>query len=99
MSADTTDQVNELFTPTKQHGKRFYISRIKNNEEAYLTKKEAVIVSELISGKRAKQIAWDLQTSLHTVNTHLANIKAKLECQNIFQLGLLLGSCMQPQNR
>lgn len=56
-----------------------------------LTPKEAVIVSCLINGHRAKEIAWELGTSLHTVNTHLSNIKSKCNCDSIFQLGLLLG--------
>lgn len=59
--------------------------------EAYLTKRETVIVGLLIKGMRAKQIAWELHSSLHTINTHLSNIKGKLHCDNIFQLGLILG--------
>ena len=65
---------------------------IKHGElEAYLTKRETIIVALLIRGMRAKQIAWELNSSLHTVNTHLSNIKEKLHCDNIFQLGLILG--------
>ena len=65
---------------------------IKQGEsEAYLTKRETIIVALLIRGMRAKQIAWELNSSLHTINTHLSNIKEKLHCENIFQLGLILG--------
>jgi DNA-binding CsgD family transcriptional regulator len=60
-------------------------------KETYLTRKETVIVALLIRGMRAKQIAWELNSSLHTINTHLSNIKEKLHCDNIFQLGLILG--------
>ena len=67
------------------------------NEEivVMLTPKEAVIVTYLINGHRAKEIAWELKTSLHTVNTHLGNIKSKFKCSSIFQLGLVLGSCVK----
>ncbi len=69
-----------------------YKMPIKHGErEAYLTKRETIIVALLIRGMRAKQIAWELNSSLHTVNTHLSNIKEKLNCDNIFQLGLILG--------
>lgn len=72
--------------------RRHKLPIIKNGTETYLTHKEAKIVTLLIRGLRAKQIAWELESSLHTVNTHLANIKDKLNCNNIFQLGLILGS-------
>ena len=69
-----------------------YKMPIKHGEkEIYLTKKETIIVSLLVKGMRAKQIAWELKSSLHTINTHLSNIKDKLDCNNIFQLGLILG--------
>ncbi|MBT6207599.1 MAG: hypothetical protein HOI53_06190, partial [Francisellaceae bacterium] len=54
--------------------------------------KETIIVTKLVNGSRTKEIAWELKASLHTVNTHLANIKEKLNCDNIFQLGLKLGA-------
>jgi DNA-binding CsgD family transcriptional regulator len=62
------------------------------NKEVYLTDKEAGIISCLVEGLRPKEIAWELTTSLNTVNTHLANIKIKLGCVSIFQLGLVLGN-------
>lgn len=71
--------------------KRYKMSIKCGEKEAYLTKRETIIVALLIRGMRAKQIAWQLNSSLHTVNTHLSNIKEKLECDNIFQLGLILG--------
>lgn len=77
------------------HGKRYKLLIAKDGLETYLTLKEAVIVSLLVRGFRAKQIAWELKSSLHTINTHLSNIKEKLQCSNIFQLGLILGKYKQ----
>ena len=71
--------------------KRYKMPIRHGGREAYLTKRETIIVALLIKGMRAKQIAWELHSSLHTINTHLSNIKEKLNCDNIFQLGLILG--------
>ena len=77
--------------PDEIPNKRYKMPIRYGEREAYLTRKETVIVALLIRGMRAKQIAWELNSSLHTVNTHLSNIKEKLNCDNIFQLGLILG--------
>lgn len=75
-------------------GKKRYCVAIAaaTNKEVYLTDKEAGIISFLVNGLRPKEIAWELTTSINTVNTHLANIKIKLGCISIFQLGLVLGN-------
>lgn len=57
----------------------------------YLTQREAMIVALMMIGHRAKQIAWKLEISLHTVNSHMANIKQKLECNTNFEVGYILG--------
>jgi DNA-binding CsgD family transcriptional regulator len=57
----------------------------------YLTQREAMVVGLMMIGNRAKQIAWKLQISLHTVNSHMANIKHKLECSTNFEVGYRLG--------
>lgn len=75
------------------HGKKRYCVAA-SNKEVYLTDKEAGIITCLVDGLRPKEIAWKLTTSLNTVNTHLANIKIKLGCISIFQLGLVLGNLM-----
>lgn len=72
-----------------QGKKRYCIAA--SSKEVYLTDREAGIVACLVEGLRPKEIAWKLTTSLNTVNTHLANIKIKLGCISIFQLGLVLG--------
>jgi DNA-binding CsgD family transcriptional regulator len=77
--------------PSEISNRRYKMPIRYGEREAYLTRKETVIVALLIRGMRAKQIAWELNSSLHTINTHLSNIKEKLNCDNIFQLGLILG--------
>lgn len=57
----------------------------------YLTQREAMIVALMMLGDRAKQIAWKLEISLHTVNSHMANIKHKLDCSTNFEVGYMLG--------
>lgn len=69
---------------------RFYI-KFSDSTQTYLTTKEFDIVRKLTTGRRAKEIAWESGSSLHTINTHLANIKDKFGCDNIFQLGYVLG--------
>jgi DNA-binding CsgD family transcriptional regulator len=59
--------------------------------DTYLTPKESEVVMHLKQGKTAKQIAWELGSSHHTVTSHITNIKAKLRCTSILQLGLELG--------
>lgn len=57
----------------------------------YLTQRESMIVALMMIGQRAKQIAWKLDISLHTVNSHMANIKQKLDCSTNFEVGYCLG--------
>jgi len=57
----------------------------------FLTQREAMIVTLMMIGHRAKQIAWKLEISLHTVNSHMANIKQKLHCTTNFEVGYRLG--------
>ncbi len=85
-TSNNESELAKSFIPKK----RFYI-KVSETMNAYLTKKEFDIVLHLVNGRRAKEIAWELGSSLHTINTHLANIKYKLKCANIFQLGLVLG--------
>lgn len=53
-----------------------------------LTPRESKVVTLMMLGDRAKQIAWKLKISLHTVNSHMANIKDKLDCSTNFEVGL-----------
>lgn len=63
----------------------------QTKKTVYLTQREAMVVGLLMIGQRAKQIAWELKISLHTVNSHIANIKEKLNCSTNFEIGYCLG--------
>lgn len=70
---------------------KFKIILPGKTQPIYLTQREAMIVTLMMIGQRAKQIAWKLQISLHTVNSHMANIKQKLDCNTNFEVGYILG--------
>ncbi len=58
----------------------------REGKRVSLTKRELSCLMELFKGKSAKQIAEDLFISPRTVESHISNIKAKLDCQNIVEL-------------
>lgn len=64
-----------------------------------LTPKESKVVTLMMLGDRAKEIAWKLKISLHTVNSHMANIKDKLDCSTNFEVGYRLGWFKQRQEQ
>lgn len=76
------------------HSRVISVATISKQRSIHLTPKESQIVRLMVTGLRPKQIAWNLEASLHTVNTHLANIKQKFGCANSFQLGLALGATL-----
>jgi DNA-binding CsgD family transcriptional regulator len=55
---------------------------------AHLGKREEEILKLLISGKRTKEIARDLNLSILTVETHRKNLKKKLKLHNTAELVL-----------
>lgn len=57
----------------------------------HLTNREYECVNYLIRGKTAEEIAIILNISRRTVETHVQNIKRKMNCYNQFRLGYLLG--------
>lgn len=63
----------------------------EKDQPIYLTQRESMVVALMMIGNRAKQIAWKLEISLHTVNSHMANIKQKLNCSTNFEVGYRLG--------
>lgn len=70
---------------------RYKVILPNHDQPIYLTQREAMIVALMMIGQRAKQIAWKLEISLHTVNSHMANIKQKLDCNTNFEVGYRLG--------
>lgn len=57
----------------------------------YLTDREYECVNYLIRGKTAEEMAIILNISKRTVETHVKNIKRKMNCYNQFRLGYLSG--------
>lgn len=57
----------------------------------YLTDREFECVKYLARGKTAEEICIILNISKRTVETHIKNIKRKMNCYNQFRLGYLLG--------
>jgi len=71
--------------------RRYKVVLPEREQPIYLTQRETMVVALMMFGQRAKQIAWKLQISLHTVNSHMANIKQKLDCSTNFEVGYRLG--------
>ena len=78
-------------------GKAFveYVTKRKNNshhfpdsfvEKMRLTKREIEMISLIVQGKHAPQIAEQLSLSEHTVNTHRKNILKKLNLNSVAEL-------------
>ena len=51
-----------------------------------LTRRESEILSLIALGKSSKEIATQLDISLHTVNNHRKHMCKKLGCENASQL-------------
>ncbi len=62
----------------------------KKTELACLTKAELVCIKLYVAGKISKEIANMLGISERTVEKHIENIKLKLNCKNLFQLGYVI---------
>jgi len=65
------------------------VKKLFIDSSVYITNKEAVCLLNLIQGKTAKQTAKELGISYRTVETHLHNVKNKLNChdkQKLIQL-------------
>lgn len=84
-------QIAWLETSKHLSDKGFKVIMSGKDQPIYLTYREAMVVALMMLGDRAKQIAWKLKISLHTVNSHMANIKHKLECNTNFEVGYRLG--------
>jgi len=61
------------------------------NGKTFLTKKEIECICWLIKGKSADETSKMLNVSRRTVETHLNNVKRKLNCYKMFQVGYLVG--------
>jgi hypothetical protein len=54
----------------------------------YLTRRELECLSWIAKGKTMEEIAIILDLSLRTIKAHIGTIKTKLDCRNLFQLGM-----------
>ncbi len=83
--------LQEVSTLRLTRDNRYKVILPEKDNPIYLTQRETMVVALMMIGNRAKQIAWKLQISLHTVNSHMANIKQKLDCTTNFEVGYRLG--------
>ncbi|KUM01724.1 hypothetical protein KIF53_05760 [Chromobacterium subtsugae] len=68
---------------------RIYLGEEYNN--AYLTKKEVELMKELTSGNSCQEASLNLGISSDAVNKHIKNIKDRLNCRTLCQLGFVMG--------
>lgn len=68
-----------------QYVKRLYLG--DDFQERYLTRRELDVIKWLTMGKTAEEISIIISASKRTVECHIANIKEKLNCTTLFQLG------------
>ncbi len=69
---------------------RFYLGEKFAN--AYLTRREMDILWLLKDGNKPIEIATQIGISNRTLETHIKNIKLKLGCGTLFELGFVLGT-------
>ncbi len=81
IDSDLLDAFNK-----KTKYKRFYIDEYN----CYLTRQEMAIVKEWIQGRSCAQIAAANHSSPKTVQTHINNVKSKLQCNKMSELINLL---------
>lgn len=72
--------------PAMQEAIEDYYSQIYKAQLNCLTKAERKVFAELVKGNSVKEIGEKFHRSKHTIETHSANIKKKLDCDNIYQL-------------
>ena len=93
------DQALEIYSNTKKlkvacknkkqrEGKRTYLGADFFN--TYFTTKELECVEWYVQGKNALEISEIMKISKRTVETHIENVKAKLNCTNLCQVGYTL---------
>lgn len=64
---------------------------LNDASNVYLSKKEIECINWMIKGKSSGEMATILNLSKRTIETHVNNIKRKLNCYKQFQLGYLIG--------
>ena len=71
-----------------------YISPFAGNDpdSKHLTKREIECVDWYLKGKTAYEISLILKLSKRTIESHVENVKVKLNCINMAQLGYLVAA-------
>lgn len=62
--------------------------RLNNNPNIYLTPKEIDVLVQLAHGASCVEVSNNLFISNRTVETHILNLKRKLNCNSLFELGV-----------
>lgn len=78
------EQLNQLNQQLKQSTSKIILT----NEMNYLTKTERRVLEALVQHGKAKIIADQLNLSQRTIEEHIKRIKSKLQCKNLFELGM-----------
>lgn len=78
---------NIIHESTELKLKKFYFG---DNKKDYLNQGEFICVQWYLRGKTSAEISQILSISKRTVETHIANIKRKLNCRNLMQLGYII---------
>jgi len=66
-----------------EHANKFNVSVIKGVQ---LTKKEKEIIAQFVEGKKAKDVALEMNVSINTINYHKKNVYKKLEINTSSEL-------------
>ena len=74
--------VNNLLVERQLH----HIDSFKSQSVEILTRREKQILAMIAGGKTNKEVALDLQISIHTVENHRANLSEKLGSKNVASL-------------
>ncbi|PRP72301.1 hypothetical protein BUE93_02360 [Chromobacterium amazonense] len=95
-SAARPEQINPSMLDTdfsmlleRRDVSRIYLGEAYNN--AYLTKKEISLMQRLILGDSCQEAAEQLSISCDAINKHIKNIKDRLNCKSLCQLGFVMG--------
>ncbi len=81
-------EINVCDFLTEIERERHYLKN--DNEDVYLTKREAECLKLCLNGKTLERIADTLGISDRTVEAHIDHVKEKLDCYKQFQLGYKL---------
>lgn len=74
---------------TKRDASRIYLG--EEFDYGHLTRGEIILLSEVASGTSCSDVSKKLNISSDAVNKHIKNIKEKLKCKTLCQVGFVVG--------